>query len=145
MNSCELFVIFSQVFSKRINVSLQRNFKSIINMKKVIYFLLIGGAIIYSHRSKAEPYYLSRTGIYVGQGNHNGSKAPARPLCIDITANVITVPEQLVGYTLTLSNGEDCYTYIISDPTLYIPQGISGEYELTITNGNVCYQGEVEI
>ena len=68
-----------------------------------------------------------------------------RPLCIDITANVITVPEQLVGYTLTLSNGEDSYTYIFSGTTLSIPQGISGEYELTVTNGNVCYQGEVEI
>ena len=64
---------------------------------------------------------------------------------VDITANVITVPEQLVGYTLTLSNGEDSYTYIFSGTTLSIPQGISGEYELTVTNGNVCYQGEVEI
>lgn len=113
-------------------------------MKKVIYLLLIEGAmLIYPHQSKAEPYYLSRTGIYVGQGNHNGSKAPARPLCIDITANVITVPEQLVGYTLTLSNGEDCYTYYITGTTLSVPQGISGEYELTITNGNIWYQGDI--
>lgn len=108
--------------------------------------MLIGGAMfICPHQSKAESYYLVRNIKDKGQTNPHPSKAPARPLCIDITANVITVPEQLVGYTLTLSNGEDCYTYIISGTTLSIPQGISGEYELTITNGNVCYQGEVEI
>lgn len=115
-------------------------------MKKVINLLLIGGAIfICPHQSKAEPYYLARSFNHHHQSIPSNSKAPARPLCIDITANVITVPEQLVGYTLTLSNGEDSYTYIFSGTTLSIPQGISGEYELTVTNGNVCYHGEVEI
>ena len=115
-------------------------------MKKVIYLLLIGGAIfICPHQSKTEPYYLARSFNHHHQSIPSNSKAPARPLCIDITANVITVPEHLVGYPLTLSNGEDSYTYIFSGTTLSIPQGISGEYELTVTNGNVCYQGEVEI
>lgn len=115
-------------------------------MKKVIYLLLIGGAIfICPHQSKAEPYYLARSFDHHHQSIPSNSKDPARPVCIDITANVITVPEQLVGYTLTLSNGEDCCTYYVTDTMLSIPQGISGEYELTITNGNICYQGKVEI
>lgn len=94
---------------------------------------------------KAESYYLARSFDHHHQSIPSNSKAPARPVCIDITANVITVPKQLVGYTLTLSNGEDCCTYYIIDTTLSIPQGISGEYELTITNGSVSYQGDVEI
>lgn len=115
-------------------------------MKKVICFLLIGVAILLCpYQSKAESYYLARSFDHHHQSIPSNSKAPARPVCIDITANVITVPKQLVGYTLTLSNGEDCCTYYIIDTTLSIPQGISGEYELTITNGSVSYQGDVEI
>ena len=49
----------------------------------------------------------------------------------------------LVGYTLTLSDREDSYTYYITGTTLSVPQGISGEYELTITNGNIWYQGDI--
>ena len=115
-------------------------------MKKVIYLLLIGGAILLCpYQSKAESYYLVRNIKDKGQTSPRPSKVPARPLCIDITAHVITVPEQLVGYTLTLSDGEESYTYLISGTTLSVPQEISGEYELTITNGNICYHGEVEI
>ena len=115
-------------------------------MKKVIYLLLIGGAIfICPHQSKAEPYYLARSFNHHHQSIPSNSKAPARPLCIDITANVITVPENVVGYMLTLSNGEESYTYYITGTTLFIPQVISGVYELAITNGSVSYQGDVEI
>ena len=113
-------------------------------MKKVIYLLLIGGTILMCpYQSKAEPYYVTRSFDNNHQGISSGSKAPARPLCIDITAHVITVPEQLVGYTLTLSDGEESYTYYITGTTQSVPQEISGEYELTITNGNICYQGDI--
>lgn len=115
-------------------------------MKKGFYLFLIGSAmLICPLQSKAESYSLVRTVIYVGQKNNTGSKAPARPLCIDITANVITVPKHVVGYMLTLSNEEESYTYYITSTTLFIPQVISGVYELAITNGSVSYQGEVEI
>lgn len=115
-------------------------------MKKVFYLFLIGSAmLICPLQSKAESYSLVRTVIYVGQKNNTGSKVPARPLCIDITANVITVPENVVGYMLTLSNEEESYTYYITGTTLFIPQVISGVYELAITNGSVSYQGDVEI
>lgn len=115
-------------------------------MKKVFYLFLIGSAmLICPLQSKAESYSLVRTVIYVGQKNNTGSKAPAKPLCIDITANVVTVPENVVGYMLTLSNEGEIYTYYITGTTLFIPQVKSGVYELTITNGSVSYQGDVEI
>lgn len=115
-------------------------------MKKVFYLLLIGGAmLICPHQSKADPYYLVRTIKHKGQLSPRPNKAPSRPLCIDITANVITVPENVVGYMLTLSNEEESYTYYITGTTLFIPQVISGVYELAITNGSVSYQGDIEI
>lgn len=115
-------------------------------MKKVFYLLLIGGAmLICPHQSKAEPYCLVRTIKHKGQLSPCPSKAPSYPICIDITANVITVPGNVVGYMLTLSNEEESYTYYIPSTTLFIPQVISGVYELAITNGSVSYQGEVEI
>ena len=115
-------------------------------MKKVICFLLIGVAILLCpYQSKAESYYLARSFDHHHQSIPSNSKAPARPVCIDITANVITVPENVVGYMLTLSNEEESYTYYITGTTLFIPQVISGVYELAITNGSVSYQGDVEI
>ena len=75
-------------------------------------------------QSKAESYSLVRTVIYVGQRNNTGSKAPARPLCIDITANVVTLPENVVGYMLTLSNEEESYTYYITGTTLFMAHPI---------------------
>lgn len=101
--------------------------------------------LICPHQSKAEPYCLVRTIKHKGQLSPCPSKAPSYPICIDITANVITVPENVVGYMLTLSNEEESYTYYIPSTTLFIPQVISGVYELAITNGSVSYQGEVEI
>ena len=53
--------------------------------------------------------------------------------------------ETVLDYMLTLSNEEESYTYYITSTTLFIPQVISGVYELAITNGSVSYQGEVEI
>ena len=48
-------------------------------MKKVIYLLLIGGAIfICPHQSKAEPYYLARSFNHHHQSIPSNSKAPAR-------------------------------------------------------------------
>ena len=115
-------------------------------MKKVFYLFLIGSAmLICPHQSKAEPYYVARSFDNNHQGISSPSKAPPRPLCIDITANVVTLPENVVGYMLTLSNGEESYTYYITGTTLFIPQVISGVYELAITNGSVSYQGDVEI
>lgn len=113
-------------------------------MKKIFYLLLIG-VFMCPHQSKAEPYYVARSFDNNHQGISSPSKAPSRPLCIDITANVVTVPENVVGYVLTLSNEEESYTYYIMGTTLFIPQVKSGVYELTITNGSVSYQGDVEI
>lgn len=51
-------------------------------MKKIVYILLIGGALLLSpFQTRAKTYHLSCNGIKPGQGNTSISKAPARPLC----------------------------------------------------------------
>ena len=51
-------------------------------MKKVIYLLLIGGAIfICPHQSKAEPYYLARSFNHHHQSIHIFSPIPPNDYC----------------------------------------------------------------
>lgn len=92
--------------------------------------------------SKAEPYALSHS----NRGAFRGSKAPQRPLIIDVTNNILTVPNQVVGYTLTLEGEDnDVYTYYIIDTTLTLPQELCGKYTITISDGNSMYQGYINI
>ena len=44
--------------------------------------------------------------VYNTQKGNNGSRVPRRPLRVDYTNNVLTVPELLVGYTLTITDKE---------------------------------------
>lgn len=114
-------------------------------MKKIVYILLIGGALLLSpFQTRAKTYHLSCNGIKPGQGNTSISKAPARPLCIDVTNNIFTVPERLIGYTLIISNEEETYTYYITSNTFSIPESLDGYYDITFTNGNVSYQREIK-
>ena len=66
-------------------------------------------------------------------------------ICLHMQLIAILSRTRVVGYMLTLSNEEESYTYYITGTTLFIPQVISGVYELAINNGSVSYQGDVEI
>jgi len=117
-------------------------------MKHFVASLMIyGGALflcpIYS---VAEPYTLLYSVVSPGHGTVKGSKTPKRPLVVDLVGHTLTLPTQVMGYTLTLSgeNGE-IYTFDIIDTAFQIPQELSGSYELTISDGNSKYQGVIFI
>ena len=144
VKSCELLEAVFIYFFQKNAIPLQQQ-KIFINMKKIAYTLLIGGAMLqYPLQIQAIPHYLSCNRTKMGQSTYKGSKAPVRPLCIDVTNNIFTVPERLIGYTLTISNGEETYTYYITSNTFSIPENLDGNYDVTITNGNVSYQGEIK-
>lgn len=104
----------------------------------------MGGAFfILPLQLKAKPFYLVFQSCKKGQHLPNQSKTPAAPLCIDVTNNIFTVPERVMGYTLIISNEEETYTYYITSNTFSIPENLDGNYDVTITNGNVSYQGEI--
>lgn len=114
---------------------------------KRIKLLFIGGAmLLLPYQIKAEQYYLGYICSYYPQKQHSTKphKAPAAPLCIDVTNNIFTMPERVMGYTLIISNKEETYTYYITSNTFSVPENLDGYYNVTITNGNVSYQGEIK-
>lgn len=117
-------------------------------MKQVlINFILYGGALLLCPTySKAEPYTLSYSLVDPNRGNVTGSKSPKRPLVVDLVGHTLTVPSQVADNTLTLESDDgEVYTYYIIDTTFQIPQELSGEYTITISDGNSMYQGIINV
>lgn len=116
-------------------------------MKHFITNLIIWGAMLLCPSiTRAEPYSLEYRSFYSDQRHLNGSKAPQRPLIIDVTNNILTVPNQVVGYTLTLEGEDnDVYTNYIINTTFTLPQELCGKYTITIFDGNSTYQGYINI
>ena len=109
-------------------------------MKQFIMNLMICGVALFlcSSHTRAEPYTLSYSLVDPNHGTYRGSKSPKRPL--------VSLPSLVIGNTLTLeSDVGEVYTYYITDTTFQIPQELSGEYTITIFDGNCMYQGMIEI
>lgn len=116
-------------------------------MKKVIMTLICGGALLVcpSH-VRAKPYDLPYCLVSKLQGKPKGSKSVKRPLVVDLVGHTLTVPTQIVGYTLTLESEEgEVYTYYVTGVTLEIPQELNGSYQISISDGNSMYHGIIEL
>lgn len=113
-------------------------------MKKYILVLFLGAMLFVTSPTIAKSYCLYNGIDNNDQKTHNGSRMPKRPLSFDLTGQVITVPNQVLGYTLTLvgENGE-VYAYILSSNTIILPENLEGEFELQITNGTATYTGKL--
>ena len=112
-------------------------------MKHLLFFIICGGALLLCPiHTRAEPYTLSYSLDYPGQVRSKGSRSIKRPLVVDLVGHTLTVPSQVIGYTLTLVGGDGAiYSFDVIDTTCKIPQELSGSYELTITDGSNKYQG----
>lgn len=128
------------------NVLLQSILKQL-NMKHLITLLILFGATFLSpSHSRADPYTLSYSLVDPNRLGKPVSRLPKRPLVIDLVGHTLTLPTQVVGNTLTLENEEgNVYTYYIIDTTFQIPENQSGEYEITISDGNSMYHGKIDI
>lgn len=116
-------------------------------MKNIVTLLILGGAIfLLPVQSKAESYALDYSLDQRNQAQTNGSRSPKRPLVVDLVGHKLTVPTQVVGYTLTLESDEgEVYTYYITGVTLEIPQELDGNYQITISDENSMYYGTIEL
>jgi hypothetical protein len=110
-------------------------------MKHLLLLIICGVALLlYPVHSRAEPYTLSYSLVDPCHKTPKGSRAPKRPLVVDLVGHTLAVPSQLVGYTLTLESEDGkVYTYYIIDATL------SGEYKITISDRNSKYEGIIFI
>ena len=116
-------------------------------MKHLLLLIICGGALLLCPvHSRAEPYTLSYSLVDPCHKTPKGSRAPKRPLVVDLVGHTLTLPRQVIGNTLTLENGDgEVYTYYIIDTTFQIPEELSGEYSLKISDGNSMYQGMIEL
>lgn len=96
--------------------------------------------------TSAEPYTLSYSLVHPGQLRSKGSRSIKRPLVVDLVGHTLTVPSQVIGYTLTLERGDgEVYTCYIAGTTFHISQELSGIYKITISDKDCNYQGILEI
>lgn len=107
----------------------------------------MGGALLLCPaHSRAEPYTLLYSLAPSAQGFFKGSRAPKRPLVVDLVGHTLTLPSQVIAYSLILESEDgEVYTYPIKGTIFEIPQGLSGDYRLSITDGNVIYKGTIFI
>ena len=117
-------------------------------MKQTLMNLIIyGGALLLCPtHSRAEPYTLSYSLVGTNRGTITGSKSPKRPLVMDLEGHILTVPSLVIGNTLTLQNEDgEVYTYNIIGSSFELPQELSGNYQITISDGNIMYHGTIEL
>lgn len=128
------------------NVLLQSILKQL-NMKHLITLLILLGATFLSpSHSRANPYTLSYSLVDPNRLGKPVNRLPKRPLVVDLVGHTLTLPSQVIGNTLTLENEDgEVYTYYIIGTTFQIPEELSGEYSLKISDGNSMYQGMIEL
>lgn len=116
-------------------------------MKHLLFIIICGEALLLCPiHTRAEPYTLSYSLDYPDQVRSKGSRSIKRPLVVDLVGHTLTLPSQVIGNTLTLENENgEVHTYYIIDTTFQIPEELSGEYSLKISDGNCMYQGMIEI
>lgn len=116
-------------------------------MKKNI-IVLIGGALFLCFTStSARPYYLYSSIEHIAQKATQGSRMPKRPLNVDLSGHILTIPNQLIGYGLILKDkdGEIVYCHILFNNSIVLPDFLEGEFSIQITNGRTSYKGELSI
>lgn len=115
-------------------------------MNKIKMFF-IGGALLWcSLPIIAKPYYLYYyTGVENGQKTPKGSKTPRRPLRVDYTNNVLTIPDQLVGYTLIVTDEDgNEFSCFLTNNVVTLPANFVGELNILLTDSNQTFNGIID-
>lgn len=106
-------------------------------MKKILFFWSI---FLWSNALFAEQYCMQCSIVSNWQKGNKGSKMPMRPLWVDFTDMELTVPSNVIGYTLSLRyEGVIVYVCKLSSSKLYLPINQVGEYELQIRDSSYCF------
>lgn len=116
-------------------------------MKHLLFIIICGGALLLCPiHTRAEPYTLSYSLVHPDQVRSKGSRSIKRPLVVDLVGHTLTVPSLVIGYTLMLESEDGkVYTYHMIDETFQIPKELSGEYKITISDGNSMYCGTIDL
>ena len=114
-------------------------------MDKVLKLIIVGIALLCNLQVDAQTYRLYGVSANAGKKTIPRPRTPECPLVIELADNVMMIPNQVIGFTLILENADGhVYTYHIVDRAIVLPKDISGTYQVSITDGDKCYQGYVE-
>ena len=109
--------------------------------------LLLGGVLLFCTlpiMSKA--YYLCYcAGVENGQKENLGSRIPKRSLYVDYTNYVLTIPDQLLGYILTVTDVERyVFSCFLTSNVIFLPSYLVGELDILLTSGNHTFKGIID-
>ncbi len=113
-------------------------------MKKYILLTILGALLLSNTPTNAKPYYLHSCNNNHEQKDTRSSKAPKRPLRVDLNNHTLTVPNSVMGYTLILKDEEGMiYTCLIISNTIILPFENLEDTELLIINESNTYTCEL--
>lgn len=68
-----------------------------------------------------------------------------RPV-INITENLVTIPELLIGSEMTIiSEDEVVFTSFVTSTEILLPYNLSGTYQIRFVNDTYCFSGDFEL
>lgn len=116
-------------------------------MNKKILIVLYGGVLLINNTpSRANTFYLYSAADNYGQHGNIIGRTPKHPLAIDVTNHIITVPNEVWGYSLTLISKEGyTYNYFLSSNKLFLSKSLKGEFKIAIGNNDITYLGILNI
>lgn len=109
--------------------------------------LLLGGVLLFCTLPiMPKAYYLCYcAGVENGQKENLGSRIPKRFLYVDYTNYVLTIPDQLLGYTLTVTDVERyVFSCFLTSNVIYLPSNLVGELNILFTDGNQTFYGIID-
>lgn len=119
--------------------------KIINKMNKFKIMVICGAMFLCSLPIMSKKYFLYSTIINNDKHTQNGSRVPKRSLCVDCTNNVLTVPEQLLGYTLTVTDEEEnVFSCFLTSNVISLPSYLVGELDILLTSGNHSFRGIID-
>lgn len=103
-----------------------------------------GALLLCPIHSRAKPYELLYGRVGTNQKNLPGSRSINHPLVVDLVDHTLTLPSQVVGYTLILESEEgEVFSYHIIGTVFIIPQDLKGTYNMTISDKDNMYKGMI--
>ena len=114
-------------------------------MNKIKIMVICGAMFLCSLPIMSKKYFLYSTIINNDKHTQNGSRVPKRSLCVDCTNNVLTVPEQLLGYTLTVTDEEgNVFSCFLTSNVISLPSYLVGELDILLTSENHTFKGIID-
>lgn len=80
-------------------------------------------------------------------GNNNGAKSPILKPSVGVKGNMLYLMDGCYGCMLSLvsANGEEVYSEYVEFGTdiIELPEYLSGEYEIRLVRGDICFYGMI--